>query len=420
MQLIRTKWIRVLLLASFYLLGSLGIIATGSSGGGGDNDFECDIFVKSISPVNDGSNDIYIVAQVYTASDDQTVLARLNSDGTSDKNFINYSAGYRQPIVFAASSDGSGDVYVNVGENNVWRLNGNGTQDTGFAAVGIGSNILAIATANDGSGDVFIGGSFSSKLVRLNDDGSVDSGFTIDAGFDDNVAEIEAAIDGSGDLYVASYQGFIVPHLVRFNSDGSRDLNFTPSAVPTVTDSYQGNTIAVATDGSGDIFVSYFSVIDFSQTIGRLNDDGSPDADFSTGSGFSLRDVYTVAPATDGTRAIYAGGDFLRYNGDSNSDIVRIKSDGSKDFNFITGAGFSDPRPPTPGFSGFPSGVYYIAPATDGTSDIFVGGNFTDYNGSKLNGMVRLNDDGTIDNSFSIRLDYGGSTCSIETLFEPF
>jgi len=47
--------------------------------------------------------------------------------------------------------------------------------------------------------------------------------------------------------------------------------------------------------------------------------------------------------------------------------------------------------------TGFDTSVYSIAPANDGSGDVFVGGAFSSYNATRVDGIVRLDPDGSVD-----------------------
>lgn len=122
--------------------------------------------------------------------------------------------------------------------------------------------------------------------------------------------------------------------------------------------------------------------------IARLNGDGTVDTTFAQGTGFNNM-VRPVVMAVDGSGDVYAGGDFTSYNGTGSNFIARINSDGSYDAGFATGTGFDNT-------------VFSIAPATDGSGDIYVTGFFQNYNGNARNHIIRLNSDGSVDNGFNI------------------
>ncbi|MDD3262373.1 MAG: delta-60 repeat domain-containing protein [Candidatus Absconditabacteria bacterium] len=127
--------------------------------------------------------------------------------------------------------------------------------------------------------------------------------------------------------------------------------------------------------------------------ITRLNPDGSRDVSFMTGIGFE--DEYygylieTIALQNDGK--ILIGGSFTSYNGQETNNIIRLNNNGSIDNSFIIGSGFN---------SSNNGSVRKIALQNDGK--ILVGGIFTSYNGISVNGLVRLNPDGSIDSSFNV------------------
>ena len=114
----------------------------------------------------------------------------------------------------------------------------------------------------------------------------------------------------------------------------------------------------------------------------RVESDGSIDGGFVIGSGFDGT-VYTIAIQDDGK--ILIGGDFTDYDGNTAIRIVRLNTDGSIDGGFASGGGFN-------------ATVYTIAIQDDGK--ILVGGNFGGYDGNTAIRAVRLNTDGSIDNSF--------------------
>jgi len=120
----------------------------------------------------------------------------------------------------------------------------------------MGRQVSTIVPAADGSGDVYVGGfshdsvegaTFENGPIRLNVDGSLDADFT--SSFRAGEESIALAIDGSGDIYVSRNSP---PYIARLNDDGSIDTGFDtdPSGF-----NRSVKDIAVATDGSGDIFV---------------------------------------------------------------------------------------------------------------------------------------------------------------------
>ena len=282
---------------------------------------------------------------------------------------------------------------------------------------GFSGPVNAIVPAGDGTGDIYVGGEFTSyngsaanRIIRLNSDGTVDGGFTVGTGFDspDAVYAIAPAGDGTGDVYVggcfAVYNGAPHTRIIRLNADGTVDTGFAVGKVGHIV-----CAIAPAGDSTGDIYVGG------NKGISRLNSDGTVDAGFAIGTGFDGF-VYAIMPAGDGTGDIYVGGVFTSYNGRVSNRIIRLNSDGTVDGGFNVGTGFDSPGetatnrrrwdgilkrdyPPLDFDRDFCRGsaVYTIAPASDGTGDLYVGGEFTSYNRLVSNRIIRLNSDGTVD-----------------------
>ena len=82
---------------------------------------------------------------------------------------------------------------------------------------------------------------------------------------------------------------------------------------------------------------------------------------------------------------ILVGGTFFTYNGVSANRVIRLNSDGSVDNTFVTGTGFNN---------------YVLSIVIQSDGKILVGGGFTAYNGVSANRIIRLNSDGSIDNTF--------------------
>ncbi len=119
--------------------------------------------------------------------------------------------------------------------------------------------------------------------------------------------------------------------------------------------------------------------------VARLLADGTLDAGFATGSGFTgtFPGVRALALTADGK--VLVGGYLTSYDGTAVNHLVRLNSDGTLDNTFITGAGPN-------------GGVHALAVTNDG--HIWVGGSFSQYNGTSVSGLVRLTADGTMDTSF--------------------
>lgn len=176
--------------------------------------------------------------------------------------------------------------------------------------------------------------------------------------------------------------------LARLNPDGTIDNAFKPFI--------EGTVYAVLVQPDGKILICgrFFAVNGIPQrAVARLNPDGSLDTSFvppfifiDTSSSFAL----ALALQSDGK--VLLGGSFI--NGAGNrSGVIRLNADGSLDNSFNSGSGL--------GGNFFDIAIRAIAVAPDGK--IYVGGKFTTYDGINRGSFVRLNSDGTVDNTFTMQ-----------------
>jgi len=382
-----------------YLLGVLGIIAS-SSGGNGVQNSSCEIEISGIAPATDLPGNIWVgvttranrnpVHGVLRLADDGTTLASYIFDESSDENVV-------ATIAVAVDALNAGDVYVGGDfDKRILRLNSDGTRDLGFSVgSGFDGRVNSIVAANDGSGDIYVGGDFSNYdgglvggLVRLNSDGSRDSGFIAIVA---NVETVARATDAPFAGYVYS-GGITRPTAARWQSNGMQDTNFRPALAEVFA-------VAAAANGSGDIYAGGNAATG----VVRLNIDGSNDGGF-VGSGFDGR-ILDILLAGDMTGDIYVAGNFTSYNGISANGILRLANDGTRSASFIIGQGFSDD-------TNSPAPVTSISQAGDGTTDIYAGGRFWFYDRTESKGIARLNDDGSLDTNFSLELPPGEEFCS--------
>jgi len=123
--------------------------------------------------------------------------------------------------------------------------------------------------------------------------------------------------------------------------------------------------------------------------IARFNADGSLDTSFNTKSG-SSGSITAIGLQSDGK--IIIGGNFTIYDGQTVGSIARLNANGSFDATFNS------------------AGIYQTTGANSSISDltvlsdnkIVIGGNFTNYNGTTINRLARLNPNGDIDTAFFV------------------
>jgi uncharacterized delta-60 repeat protein len=371
------------------------------------------------------NNTIFLGGALFT-----TVNNVYNADGELiDMQTIDFE---NEEWISNFNTDG-GAIDVTIG--SILKFNLDGSRSTDFDSglslrikytnkISFDSDVDIVKTQSDGK--IIVGGGFSNYkgesangIIRLNSDGSRDNSFEIGTGFDGTVNTIAIQSDGKivvgGDF--SNYKGASANSIIRLNSNGSRDNSFE------IGTGFDGtvNTIAIQSDGKivvGGYFNLYQGELEYNEEydytemidqggssangIIRLNSDGSRDDSFEIGTGFN-ETVNTIAIQSDGK--IIVGGDFSNYKGASANSIIRLNSNGSRDNSFEIGTGFDGT-------------VNTIAIQSDGK--IVVGGYFNlyqgeleyneeydyteiiDQGGSSANGIIRLNNDGSRDDSFEI------------------
>ena len=317
------------------------------------------------------------------------------NDGVLDLTFAPGTESNGRVVAIALQPDGKvligGDFtsYNGTTRNHIARLNSDGSLDPTFdpgpgVSTTDGSPPRVVTLAIQSDGKVLIGGHFDSyngatryHIARLNSNGSLVTDFVPETGVNADVFRIAVQTDGK--ILVGG------DDIVRLNSNGSLDTTFTSMTNNNVRD------LAIQPGGK-IIVVGDFSKVNNTDRAGiaRLNSDGSLDATFDPGIGTD-DGVASIALQEDGK--ILIGGNFSHYNGISRNKVARLNNDGSLDLTFDPGTGIS-------GNSDF---VQTIVPQPDGR--ILIGGDFSSYNGTALNRLGRLNNDGSLEASFKAATD---------------
>ncbi|MEO6681725.1 MAG: T9SS type A sorting domain-containing protein [Ginsengibacter sp.] len=205
----------------------------------------------------------------------------------------------------------------------------------------------------------------------------------ISSGANDRIRS--SSIQSDGKIIIGgqftSYNGTTRNSIARLNTDGTLDAGFNHGTGA----NFQIDAIAIQSNGKiliGGQFNTYNGITRW--RIARVNTDGSLDASFNPSTG-SNGSVYSIAIQSDGK--IIIGGGFTTYNKTNRSKIARLNTDGSLDASFNPGTGANNT-------------IETIAIQSDGK--IIIGGDFTSYNGTNRNRIVRLNTNGTLDVSFNV------------------
>lgn len=330
-----------------------------------------------------------------TGGTDHDRIARLEANGKLDTSFDPGSGADASVYAVAVQADGKvlvgGDFTTFNGNSRDYliRLNDDGSLDSTHRYMfytGANNSVQAMALQPDGK--VVLAGSFTdiinsgyARVARLHTDGTLDDGFDTGSGTGDVILGLATQPDGKtvfwGDF--TSFSGYGRNRIARLHLDGSMDVLFNTSAGPNgiVQDA------ALLEDGKIVIGGNFTSVSTTARNgVARLNTNGSLDTSFVPGSGAN-GSVYALAVQSDGK--VLVGGDFTAIDGIVRTRIARLNADGSLDTGFYTANGAND-------------SVRALVIQSDGK--ILVGGDFTTIGGLTRNRIARLNTDGSPDASF--------------------
>ncbi|MBC3759917.1 T9SS type A sorting domain-containing protein [Hyunsoonleella sp. SJ7] len=327
-------------------------------------------------------------------------IARLNTeDGSLDTSFDAELVVSYVSVVEILKVQGDGKIIVGSGVlnrstgtsnhnrivNRVRRLNSDGSIDTSFTDGIIDEDdgsVYGIEIQQDGKillyGDfINYNGTGRSKIVRLNSDGSIDTGFTEATLLSDSkvwsvVVQNDNKIIIGGDF--GRYNGYLFDNFVRLNMDGNVDFTFA-SGGKGFNDVVKG----VFLQNDGKILVygwfNEYNGTDVSSMV-RMQPDGILDDTFSI---VGVGDIRAVAFQGDGK--ILLGGDINQVDNQDMNDVVRINSDGSVDDSFSTGISKDD-------HFLYRDYVHTLTIQDDGK--IIIGGTFHEFHEEGRNRIARL------------------------------
>lgn len=311
---------------------------------------------------------------------------------------------------------GNFTAYNNIARKGIARLNTDVTLDTNFSSSGPTTNITGYPVqdfdiqSDDkiivvGRFSGFSGGSNGANIARLLPDGSIDttfnSGGTGITGVVGTNSNVVSAIKVLSNGYILAggdfnwYNGVQRNGLVKIKPDGSIDTTFSMPVLAgyknTITD------IAIQPDGK-ILLIGYFFMPPngIYRSLIRLLSDGSIDTSFTTGDltgsishtqiGVGGYPLSKVKLQPDGK--IIVCGAFTKYNGTTVNCIVRLLSNGVVDSSFITTTGVNRKI------------LEVMMEAS--TNKLIIGGEFDMFGSTAIKKMIRLNTNGSIDNTFSI------------------
>ena len=264
-------------------------------------------------------------------------IAPFNDDGTMDAGFDAQAGGAVHAV--AVQPDGkivlAGDFgSVNgISSKTVARVLPDGQIDDTFSP-GRGGDKEARSLAVQPDGRILVGGNFirfngesHQRIVRLNEDGSVDSSFKASL----NQAAWRIVVQPDGQILVRGHftqvNGAPRFGLARLKSDGSLDDSFAPQQRLE-----NSTTMAVQPDGKILVTTRRGPVV-------RLNIDGSADETFQSN---VTVDGSIAGFAVDSRGRVIIGGNFSTFGDLAARNLVRLNSDGSLDKNFHCTHEFDD------------------------------------------------------------------------------
>ncbi len=354
-----------------------------------------------------------------TINNNENIL-RLNTDGTIDNSFQVQANGFNVKKVLLQNDSKIiiGGVFSNingVSREGLARLNPDGSLDTTFD-IGTGFNDAVNSIALQSNGKLIVVGDFTTyngatqnKIVRLNTDGTVDTSFSSGNGpgryspssNSTFIRDIETvSLQSDGKIIIGGnfnrYNGGIISKVARLNADGSLDTNFN-----NVDDEgfSTGAVFSSLVKSDGKIVVGgafkYLKQRRLSR-IAQLNSNGSIDVNFNPTIGPSAGLATTTSTIVNKimphpTQGFYVAGQFIEYDDNFSRNIARLTSDGSYDPSFTTGTDI---------FNGFDDEVLDFVVQADGK--VVVVGEFENYNQVATGGIIRLNPNGSIDNTFIV------------------
>ncbi len=242
-------------------------------------------------------------------------------------------------------------------------------------------------------------------LARLNADGSEDTSFHLQVcpGISQaNASRIVLQPDGK----IVAVGAFSIDgrcdtlsedRIARFNPEGTVDSTFT-DPFPKIASNSPATGVALQPDGRIIFLGTLDSTVDTLKVLARLNPDGSLDSSFNIGTlqdvGFGAGFGTALTVELQSTGKILVGGDYHIFDNVASEGIVRLNADGTRDSTFESnGPGQNTEvmalirQPDDKLLVGFVSGGGPIG--------------LGKLNATHLNGIGRLNADGTTDTTFT-------------------
>ena len=223
-----------------------------------------------------------------------------------------------------------------------------------------------------------------SGLIIINSDGSIDSVISTSA----ITGSVNTMIvdEINEDIYVSSGNaGFGFSNICKISFDGTPDMTFTSNVGTGFDVDLDRIILANTVSGYTDIICLGGITTFDGNSIGYikiLDSSGNTSSNFTS---LGLFDNTTDDAIIDDNGKLVVVGGFTDYDGNAVTGAVRINTDGTFDNTFNIG-------------SGFDSTVRRVI--KDSSNNYYMGGTFTEMDGNPSFGLIKLQDDGNILQSF--------------------
>jgi hypothetical protein len=237
-------------------------------------------------------------------------------------------------------------------------------------------------------------GGVSKGIVKILPNGQIDTSFVTGTGFNNFPYQGASLLeDDFGKLYVSgafnTYDSVSNSRIVKLNVDGSIDTSFVVGAGFTgltfgYTNQLAFNVSKTAIYATG-LYTNYKGTP--INSFARVLINGDLDTSFNVGSGFANS---TISVAVNSDDTLFVTTYSTTYKGVAIPNIIKILPNGDRDTSFASGIGFNTGN----------NQANYVLKTPD--NKIIAAGYFTSYNGTAANRIIKLNQNGTIDNSFDV------------------
>ena len=287
--------------------------------------------IRAIAIQNDGKIIVWWFFTTYNWVVANRII-RLHSDGTRDTSFVIWSWFNAQVRAIAIQNDGKIILWWAI-TNYSWttihriiRLNSNGTRDASFDVwIWRNNNVRAIVVQSDGKIILWWGFTISSwvttnRIVRLHSNWTRDYSFTIWSWFTEQINDIYMTEDEKFFVWwlFTGYNWVAANSIIKLNNDGTIDTSFN------IGNWFNNDVRNIKIQRDGKILVWWlFTGYNWAtaNNIIKLNSDGTIDTSFDIGNWFDAA-IHSLTIQKDDKIIVW--GDFTSYKSISGWYLARL------------------------------------------------------------------------------------------------